>query len=170
MLRVCIPKCHFPGIVFSWKNLWKVASGTFGNILFPVPTQSRISGLATSPLVSGRESLGNFRTYLKNFHVLHVDSELSAGLRTFDLTSLLIWHFQLLPSIFHTNNLSNYSYLQCTSCAKIFSYLSIWIDSKLVCMVSLYYDSFSSSNLHIWHKRNSSSDILQMYIQKFESK
>ena len=42
VIEVCVPECHFPGTVNSRKMLGKVASRTFGNILFPVPSQSAI--------------------------------------------------------------------------------------------------------------------------------
>ena len=47
---------------FSPKNLGNVPSPVFGNILFPVPTQYRHSGLAFSQLVWGWETFGNSRT------------------------------------------------------------------------------------------------------------
>ena len=57
------PEYHFPEPDFSHKNLGKVASRAFGNILFPVPTQSLHLGLAFSRLVSDREKSLLFNQY-----------------------------------------------------------------------------------------------------------
>ena len=57
-VEVCVPICHFP---VTW--LYPKKSRKFlGNILFPVLTQYRHSGLASSRLVSGRETFGNSQT------------------------------------------------------------------------------------------------------------
>ena len=89
ILEVCVPECNFPGTRLNPGNFPSLA---FGNHLFPVPTQSRHSGLVAS---WSRFRSGNIWEFLNasrmkinkfDFNIFYIPS--TGQIQSF---SLVIW-------------------------------------------------------------------------------